>query len=111
MSSNRSRRGAGGGGDDVGVGAERDVESAMSDSLLQFLSDDNIVKVGVGIHHDIDEIERVYGSGCCGSRSSYVDIGKLAHVRYPKLKRLGLRNIRASILGCKLSKAHGKWSA
>ena len=110
FSSNRRRGGGGGGG---GRDYEKngrddnddDNASAMSDSLLKFLADDTIIKVGVGIHNDVHELERAYGMGYFGTRSSYLDIGTLAKIRYPELRRLGLRNTTASVLGYKLSKA------
>ena len=77
----------------------------MTNSLLTLLSDTSIIKVGVGIHEDITELKRTYGQTTCGNGSSYLDLGPLAKIRHPQIKRAGLRNLTATLLNWKLSKA------
>lgn len=80
--------------------------SVMTESLRNLLSDATIIKVGVGIHHDASELNRVHGPhNCCGDCTSFLDIGPLATLRWPSLKRVGLRNLTATVLRMRLSKA------
>eukprot|EP00578_Thalassiosira_sp_NH16_P029175 CAMPEP_0181104392 /NCGR_PEP_ID=MMETSP1071-20121207/15401_1 /TAXON_ID=35127 /ORGANISM="Thalassiosira sp., Strain NH16" /LENGTH=319 /DNA_ID=CAMNT_0023187583 /DNA_START=391 /DNA_END=1346 /DNA_ORIENTATION=- len=78
--------------------------AVMTDSLRDLLADEGIVKVGIGVHGDVNELNRVY-DGCCGDGTSYLDLGPLARLRWPKIQRVGLRNLTATILRFKLSKA------
>jgi len=78
---------------------------AMTESLESLLSDKTIIKVGVGIHKDVEDLKRVYGPHCCSDATSYLDIGPLAKLRWPKIQRCGLRNLTATLLGYRLSKA------
>ena len=77
----------------------------MTNSLMQLLSDTSIIKVGIGIRNDVRELERVYGIGTCGHGASYLDLGKLVGLRWPNIRRAGLRNLAATVLGYRLSKA------
>jgi len=77
----------------------------MSEALHALLVDTSIIKVGVGIHEDITELQRTYGQSTCGNGTSYLDLGPLAKIRHPQIKRAGLRNLTATLLNWKLSKA------
>jgi len=77
----------------------------MTEALHALLVDTSIIKVGVGIHEDITELQRTYGQSTCGNGSSYLDLGPLAKIRHPQIKRAGLRNLTATLLNWKLSKA------
>ncbi len=80
-------------------------DCAMTDSLTKLLSDPDIVKVGIGIRNDARELECAHGRGCCGDGSSYLDLGPLVGLRWPGVRRAGLRNLAATVLGYRLSKA------
>ena len=80
-------------------------ECVMTDSLMNLLSDPGIIKVGIGVRNDARELNRVHGDGCCGDGSSYLDLGPLAGMRWPNVRRTGLRNLTATVLGYRLSKA------
>ena len=77
----------------------------MTESLLNLLADERIIKVGVGIRKDIADLKRVYGMHCCGDGASYLDLSPIAKLRWPNVKRAGLRNLTATVLRQKLSKA------
>ena len=79
--------------------------STMTPSLIDLLSDNTIIKVGVGIHADIKELNRTYGQSTCGDGSSYLDLAPLVALKWPTIRRAGLRNLTATLLGYKLSKA------
>jgi hypothetical protein len=96
------RRGGGGGSTDQ----QQRRDDAMTNSLMKLLSDTGIIKVGIGIHNDVRELERVYGIETCGcGGSSFLDLGKLVGLRWPNIRRAGLRNLTATVLGYRLSKA------
>jgi RNA polymerase sigma factor for flagellar operon FliA len=80
-------------------------DSVMTDSLLDLLSDRNIVKVGVGIHEDVRELKSAHGAHCCGDGTSFLDLRPLVNRRWPKIQRTGLRNLTATALRLRLSKA------
>jgi len=80
-------------------------DTAMTTSLISLLSDPTIIKVGVGIHADIKELYRVYGPDTCGDGMSYLDLAPLVGQRWPAIRRAGLRNLTATVLGYRLSKA------
>ena len=65
----------------------------MTNSLMQLLSDTSIIKVRIGIRNDVRELERVYGIGTCRHGASYLDLSKLVGLRWPNIRRVGLRNI------------------
>ena len=77
----------------------------MTDSLMKLLSDPSVIKVGIGVLNDARELNRVHGRDCCGDGSSYLDLGPLAGMRWPNVRRTGLRNLTATVLGYRLSKA------
>ena len=77
----------------------------MTDSLINFLSDNTIIKVGVGINNDVKEINRVYGHATCGNGLLYLDLAPLVGLQWLAMRRAGLRTLTATVLGCKLSKA------
>lgn len=92
--------------------------TVMTSSLLDLLSDTSIIKIGVGIHKDVIELQSIYGPECCGgsgsslsdndnatTSSSYLDLTTLVKVRYPKLQRTGLRNLTATVLHYRLAKS------
>lgn len=81
------------------------IDSTMTPSLIDLLSDNNIIKVGVGIHADIKELNRTYGQSTCGDGSSYLDLATPVALKWPRIRRVGLRNLTATVLGYKLSKA------
>jgi hypothetical protein len=83
----------------------KSINSTMTLSLIALLSDNSIIKVGVGIHSDVNELIRTYGQGTCGDESSYLDLAPLVAIKWPRIRRAGLRNLTATILGYKLSKA------
>ncbi len=64
-----------------------------------------IIKVGAGIHADIMELNRIYGANTCGDGTSYLDLAPLVGQRWPAIRRPGLRNLTATVLGYQLSKA------
>ena len=80
-------------------------DTAMTTALISLLSDPTIIKVGVGIHADIKELNRIYGPNTCGDGTSYLDLAPLVGQRWPAIRRPGLRNLTATVLGYKLSKA------
>ena len=93
--------------------------TVMTSSLLDLLSDTSIIKIGVGIHKDVIELQSIYGPECCGgsgsslldndnatsTSSSYLDLTTLVKARYPKLQRTGLRNLTATVLQYRLAKS------
>mmetsp|Transcript_24457 Transcript_24457/g.51228 ORF Transcript_24457/g.51228 Transcript_24457/m.51228 type:complete len:398 (-) Transcript_24457:403-1596(-) len=77
----------------------------MTKSLQNLLCDLNIIKVGIGIHKDVEDLKHAYGADCCGDGTSYLDLAPVVNLRWPKIKRAGLRNLTATVLRRKLSKA------
>lgn len=77
----------------------------MTKSLQSLLCDPNIIKVGIGIHKDVEDLKQAYGVDCCGDGTSYLDLTPVVNLRWPKIKRAGLRNLTATVLRRKLSKA------
>jgi len=86
-------------------GMNQNADSVMTESLLSLLRDQSIIKVGIGIHKDVEDLKRAYGAYCCGDSTSYLDLGPMVTFRWPKIKRAGLRNLTATVLRRKLSKA------
>ena len=84
---------------------EEDDSTTITESLIRFLSDTTIIKVGVGIHNDVKQLNRVYGHTTCGNGSSYLDLAPLVRLKWPAIRRTGLRNLTATLLGYKLCKA------
>lgn len=70
------------------------------------LEDENIVKVGAGIHADMAALQKVYPFRPAG----VVDLGDMA--RACKLPNQGLRNLAASLFGWRISKGSqcSNWS-
>ena len=77
----------------------------MTNELKCLLSDTTIIKVGIGIHKDIIDMKSVYGPDCCGDGTSYLDLTPLVKLKWPRLQRCGLRNLTATVLQYRLSKA------
>ena len=65
-------------------------DAAMATSLISLLSDPTIIKVGVGIHADIKELNRIYGPNTCGDGTSYLDLAPLVGQRWSAIRRAGL---------------------
>ena len=57
-------------------------DSAMTSSLFDLLCDPTIVKVGIGIHKDVEDLKQVYGASCGGDMTSYLDLAPLVRVSY-----------------------------
>jgi len=70
--------------------------------LLDLLSDENILKVGVGVRSDVKAIQS--RNPAFHDNNSFFDLTEPYNVCFPELKRLGLRNLTASILSMNLSK-------
>ncbi|KAL9185814.1 hypothetical protein ACHAXT_003591 [Thalassiosira profunda] len=79
--------------------------TVMTEALLSLLADSTIIKVGVGIMKDVEDLKRAHGAHCCGDGTSYLDLGHLVKTRWPKIQRPGLRNLTATVLRFRLSKA------
>mmetsp|Transcript_7426 Transcript_7426/g.14040 ORF Transcript_7426/g.14040 Transcript_7426/m.14040 type:complete len:503 (+) Transcript_7426:123-1631(+) len=77
----------------------------MTKSLHALLADPFIIKVGVGIDKDMVEMKQFYGSNCGGDGSSYLDLRDIVNIRWPKLRRRGLRPLTATVLKCQLNKS------
>lgn len=77
----------------------------MTKSLHALLADPFIIKVGVGIHKDMVEMKQFYGSNCGGDGSSYLDLRDIVNIRWPKLRRRGLRPLTVTVLKCQLNKS------
>jgi len=78
----------------------------FGERLASFLSDEKILKVGVGIWDDMRDLGRLYPFEGAGA----VDLGDLA--RALKLPTQGLRNMAANLLGWRISKGSrcSNWS-
>ena len=75
-------------------------------ALVELLSDPLVLKVGVSIANDCQELQRTnHLPPDFSPRGSFCDLGQLVKHRYPCLKRIGLRNLAGSLLGRRLSKA------
>jgi len=70
--------------------------------LLQLLTDKNIAKVGVGVEND--EVALRTRIPKFTSNGSFVSLEKILRVKYPGLRRLGLRNATATLFGLRMSK-------
>ena len=79
--------------------------SALTAALRQLLADPRVVKVGVGIHKDVLDLQREHGARVGGDGATYLDLGPLVRARWPRIRRAGLRNLTATVLGRRLSKA------
>jgi hypothetical protein len=71
--------------------------------LLRLLGDRAVMKVGVGVRDDVAAIRT--REPTFDDHGSFADLSPLLRARYPLLRRVGLRNATASILGRRLSKA------
>ncbi len=80
-------------------------DSPMTKSLQCLLSDQSIIKVGVGVRNEVRELKRVYGNDCCGNGESFLDLIPLAKQRWPEMKKCGLRHMTATILRRELTRA------
>ena len=80
--------------------------SQIPSSLIDLLADPSILKVGVGVSSDVKAI-RTRNPDFTDS-GSFFDLMLPFKKIYPRLKRLGLRNLSASVLGLKLSKSAQK---
>ena len=78
---------------------------AWTPELRHLLSDAATIKVGVGIHNDVRTLQDTYGAQVCGDATSYLDLTGLIKVKWPLIRRCGLRNLAATVLGWRLSKA------
>ena len=78
---------------------------AWSSELSNLLSDGSIIKVGVGIRNDVQTLQNTYGANVCGDSTSYLDLTELVKIKWPLIRRCGLRNLTATVLGWRLSKA------
>ena len=78
----------------------------FDEGLASLLSDEKILKVGVGIWDDLRELGRLYPFEGAGA----VDLGDLA--RSLKLPTQGLRNMAANLLGLRITKGSrcSNWS-
>ena len=88
-----------------GMGAPGAGEGAWTSGLSHLLSDANIIKVGVGIRNDVQTLQNTYGANVCGDATSYLDLTDLVKMKWPLIRRCGLRNLTATVLGWRLSKA------
>lgn len=83
----------------------------MTMSLRCLLSDQSIVKIGSGgIHTNVRELNLEYGSDCCGPGASFLSIIPLVVHRWPRLQKLGLGNITASVLRYKLHNGYNTYN-
>ncbi len=89
-------------GGGAGTGAS---SGAWTPELRHLLSDATIIKVGVGIHNDVRTLQDTYGAQVCGDATSYLDLTELVKIKWPLIRRCGLRNLAATVLGWRLSKA------
>ena len=80
--------------------------SQIPSSLVALLADPSLLKVGVGVSADVKAI-RTRNPDFTDS-GSFFDLTLPFKKIYPRLKRLGLRNLSASVLGLKLSKSAQK---
>ena len=95
-----------GGGAGAGAGAPSGGGGgAWTPELRHLLSDAATIKVGVGIHNDVRTLQDTYGAQVCGDATSYLDLTGLIKVKWPLIRRCGLRNLAATVLGWRLSKA------
>ena len=78
---------------------------AWTPELSNLLSDANIIKVGVGIRNDVQTLRDTYGANVGGDGTSYLDLTELVKVKWPLIRRCGLRNLTATVLSWRLSKA------
>jgi ribonuclease D len=78
---------------------------AWTPELRHLLSDATIIKVGVGIHNDVRTLQDTYGAQVCGDATSYLDLTELVKIKWSLIRRCGLRNLAATVLGWRLSKA------
>lgn len=81
------------------------IKDAWTPDLHHLLSDPNIVKVGVGVKNDILCLQRTHGDNACGDGGSYLDLAELVKIKWPRVKRFGLRNLTATVLCQRLCKA------
>lgn len=88
-----------------GMGAPGAGGGAWTQELSNLLSDGSIIKVGVGIRNDVQMLQSTYGANVCGDATSYLDLTELVKVKWPLIRRCGLRNLTATVLGWRLSKA------
>ena len=78
---------------------------AWTSELSNLLSDGIIIKVGVGIRNDVQTLQNTYRANVCGDATSYLDLTELVKIKWPLIRRCGLRNLTATVLGWRLSKA------
>ena len=88
-----------------GMGAPGAGGGAWTSELSNLLSDGTIIKVGVGIRNDVQTLQNTYGANVCGDATSYLDLTELVKIKWPLIRRCGLRNLTATVLGWRLSKA------
>lgn len=88
-----------------GMGAPGAGGGAWTPELSNLLSDGSIIKVGVGIRNDVQTLQNTYGANVCGDATSYLDLTELVKIKWPLIRRCGLRNLTATVLGWRLSKA------
>ena len=81
------------------------VQDAWTPDLRRLLSDPDIFKVGVGLNNDILRLRHTYGTEVCGNGGSYLDLAELVKMKWPRVKRCGLRNLTATVLCQRLCKA------
>lgn len=73
--------------------------------MSNLLSDGIIIKVGVGIRNDVQTLQNTYRANVCGDATSYLDLTELVKIKWPLIRRCGLRNLTATVQGWRLSKA------
>jgi len=83
---------------------QKDVYGAMTESLMDLLNDHRIIKVGVSVTGDGEELNEIYHN-CC-NMSTFLELGYLVKLRWrQQIKRKGLKNLTGTLLGKNLSKA------
>ena len=83
----------------------------IPNALQELLEDPQILKVGVGVRSDVSAIRTRLPS--FNDHGSFCDLSDGFKMAFPRLRRLGLRNLSASILGMSMSKAQqtSNWEA
>eukprot|EP00949_MAST-11_sp_MAST-11-sp1_P005243 g5243.t1 len=77
--------------------------NGLPSSLVELLSDPSILKIGVGIAGDVRGLQKLCADVKDGG--SFCDLTPLAKMRWPNLKKCGLRNMSATILRGRLAKS------
>jgi len=69
--------------------------------LIEFLLNQDIMKIGIGVTSDIRSMKNMLGSQ---NAYPFFNLETVLSVKYPNLNRLGLQNVTASLLNKKLCK-------